>query len=206
MDSRTPAAPPKLDRATVLECALGIGEELGEAGLTMRTIARRLGVNQALLYMHFDDKQALLRALTRVANERLERWLADAIARHLAPGARLLHLCLALADFARVHPWLYDLAFDDASIAVGRPDRWQEHAFVVRVTVLLADATTERDPVLVARQLCVGIHGLATTLAACDPEPTFVERYVRALVDGLCGDLSAGWRSQRTYVPRFILP
>lgn len=187
MAAGTSTADTRAQRTMILECALEIGQQGGEQALTMRAIANRLGVNQAVLYSYFEDKAALVRELTRVASDRLESWLAEGTAPHVDAGERLFHLCLAQAEFARVHPWMYRLAFEDAHIAVGTPDGWQDHAFVVRATVLLADvfATSPAfDPVLVARQLCVAIHGLAMALASCEPEPTFIERYVRALVDG----------------------
>jgi AcrR family transcriptional regulator len=167
---------------------LRVGEELGQDGLTMRNIAKRLGVNQAALYGHFDDKATLLRELTAVALERLEHWLADAVASQLDPVERLFHLCVAEAEFARCHPWLYRLAFEESSVAAGLREAWTDHPFVLRAEVLLAHSVRTDppiDPVLTARQLCVAIHGLATALQQCRPEPTFVERYVRVLLDGL---------------------
>jgi AcrR family transcriptional regulator len=194
MNARTgPAPTQQVDRATVVACAIELGEQGGQGAITMRAIAKRLGVNQALLYHSFEDKSALTRALTRIAVERLDGWLAAGTARHLEPHDRLFHLCLALAEFAHVHPWQYELAFVDAQAAVGSRDAWQDHAFVVRATVLLADGAVDArpiDPILVARQLCVAIHGLAVTLATCTPEPTFLERYVRALIDGLAHPMS----------------
>lgn len=172
-------------RRAVLECALELGEELGEDGVTMRVIAKRMGWNPALLYQYFADKRELVRELQRVALDRLERWLADAVAHHVQPMSRLFHLCVGYADFACAHPWLYRLAFEDARVAVGTREHWQAHPFVLRATVLI-EPLTARDPVLVAQQLCVALHGLATTVEGRELEPAFVERYVESLVDGLC--------------------
>jgi AcrR family transcriptional regulator len=175
-------------RRAMLRCALALGEELGEAGVTMRTIAKRMGINQATIYLYFEDKSALMRELEREAKDRLDAWLADAVAPHVEPRARLLHLSIAEAEFARVHPWLYKIAFESARMAVQTDEHWQEHPFVLRVAVLLADVADRGVPdvVLLARQLCVAVHGLATTAIDSDPEPTFVERYVEAIVDGVC--------------------
>ena len=174
-------------RRTILDCALCVGEELGQDGLTMRNIAKRLGVNQATLYGHFEDKAAMLRELTALALERLEGWLADAVASQLDPLERLFHLCVAEAEFGRCHPWLYRLAFENG-VAGGLQDAWIDHPFVVRAEVLLGHSVRTDPPIdaaLTARQLCVAIHGLAGAVQHCEPEPTFVERYVRVLLDGL---------------------
>lgn len=197
--SVSPNLPPKIQpaelRRAIVDCALLVGEELGQDGLTMRNIAKRLGVNQAALYGHFDDKASLIRELSKVALDRLEAWLADAVASQLDPVERLFHLCVAEAEFARCHPWLYRLAFEHTSVTHGLRDAWTEHPFVLRAEVLLAHCVRTDPPVdavLTARQLCVAIHGLAAAVQQCEPEPTFVERYVRVLLDGLFSRRSVG--------------
>jgi AcrR family transcriptional regulator len=175
-------------RRTILDCALRVGEELGQEGLTMRNIAKRMGVNQAALYGHYEDKASMLRDLTKVASERLEKWLAHAVASQLEPLERLFQLCLAEAEFARIHPWLYQLAFENGVVGDGLRTAWDDHPFVVRAEVLLRHSVKSDPPVdaaLTARQLCVAIHGLAGAIQHCTPEPTFVECYIRVLLDGL---------------------
>ncbi len=173
-------------RRAVLACALELGEELGEDGVSMRLIAKRLGWNPAVLYVYFADKRELVRELERAAIERLDRWLADSVVRHLDPAARLVHLCIGYADFARYHPWLYGLAFEHARAAVDLHEHWQAHPFVLRATVLIDDIAGRSNPVLIARQLCVAMHGLATAVVRREFEPMFVERYVESIVEGLC--------------------
>jgi AcrR family transcriptional regulator len=56
--SRKPA--PKLDTRLVIDTALRLLNEVGLDGLTLRTIAKALGVQAPALYWHFDSKQALL--------------------------------------------------------------------------------------------------------------------------------------------------
>src|SRR5215204_242602 len=98
-------------RRVILDCALQLGDELGETGMTMRKLARRLGVNQALLYSGFEHKAELMRELGDIAVQRLDHWLAEA-STHEDPIPCLFDLCIAEAQFARRHPWLYRLAFD----------------------------------------------------------------------------------------------
>lgn len=53
----------KVDRARILDEALTLLNEVGVDGLTTRTLAARLGVQQPALYWHFRNKRALLDAM-----------------------------------------------------------------------------------------------------------------------------------------------
>ncbi|KAB1502526.1 helix-turn-helix transcriptional regulator [Corynebacterium sp. 320] len=53
----------QLHRALILETATDILREYGLADLTMRRLARQLGVAPGALYWHFSSKQALLGAI-----------------------------------------------------------------------------------------------------------------------------------------------
>lgn len=66
-------APPgrrRLDRASVVEAALRLLDEVGLEGLTTRRLAERLGVRSSSLYWHFQDKEELLDLLAdRIMSE-----------------------------------------------------------------------------------------------------------------------------------------
>ncbi|MET8899210.1 TetR/AcrR family transcriptional regulator [Streptomyces sp. NPDC127113] len=67
-ERRTP-----LDRRRVADTALGLLNEVGLDGLTLRAIARELDVKAPALYWHFKDKQALL---DEMATEMYRRMVA----------------------------------------------------------------------------------------------------------------------------------
>jgi TetR/AcrR family transcriptional regulator, tetracycline repressor protein len=62
-----------LDRETVLDTALRLIEEVGLDGLSLRRLAKELGVQAPALYWHFASKQDLLDHLAAAAVERVER-------------------------------------------------------------------------------------------------------------------------------------
>jgi TetR/AcrR family transcriptional regulator, tetracycline repressor protein len=78
----------KLDRAVVVSAAIGLLDEVGLDGLTLRGLARDLGVAAPALYWHFRDKQELLdhmvAAIADIGEERQhepgepwDEWLAE---------------------------------------------------------------------------------------------------------------------------------
>jgi len=61
-----------LDRETVLDTALRLIDEVGLDGLSLRRLAKELGVQAPALYWHFASKKDLLDHLVAAANERLQ--------------------------------------------------------------------------------------------------------------------------------------
>ena len=76
----------RLDRDLVIRTALGVADREGLDALTIRRLASELGVTPMALYWHFEDKQALLDALSdqlwfdardrarQVDREQLDEW------------------------------------------------------------------------------------------------------------------------------------
>jgi TetR/AcrR family tetracycline transcriptional repressor len=58
-----PQAEPALDQRQIVQAALGLLDEVGFDGLTMRNIAQKLGIKAASLYWHVRGKQELLSLL-----------------------------------------------------------------------------------------------------------------------------------------------
>jgi AcrR family transcriptional regulator len=56
-------------RAEILDLALGVMAEDGVAGLSMATVARRLGVKPPSLYKYFPSRRAVYDALFRIGQE-----------------------------------------------------------------------------------------------------------------------------------------
>jgi TetR/AcrR family transcriptional regulator, tetracycline repressor protein len=58
-----PRAEPALDQRQIVQAALGLLDEVGFDGLTMRSLAKKLGIQAASLYWHVRGKQDLLSLL-----------------------------------------------------------------------------------------------------------------------------------------------
>lgn len=99
--------PASIKRA-ILEVSLRLGTEMGEDGLTMRAIARELGVSATALYQHYESKAAILRQLRTRGMETLNTYLAPAF-EHADPVKRLRHNAVLYLRFSREHPWMYQL-------------------------------------------------------------------------------------------------
>jgi AcrR family transcriptional regulator len=120
---RRPAAPPPpaakptgryhhgdLRRALV-DTAVRVAEEEGVEALTLRALARRLGVSHAAPAHHFPDRLALLVAVAVEGFDRLADGMEAAAAAHPPGRARLVAAGEAYLRFALDHPALLQVMF-----------------------------------------------------------------------------------------------
>lgn len=120
-------------REGILRVSMQLGTELGADGLTMRSIAKRLGVSATALYQHFESKSAILRALRFEGLDRLHASLEPAFAAE-DPVERLHQQGIRYIRFAVDNPWLYSLLIDDEE------EDWNAMTQEERARVLRADA------------------------------------------------------------------
>jgi AcrR family transcriptional regulator len=183
------------------EALLEAGERALEAGgaqnLSLRELAREVGVSHAAPRRHFADRQALLDALALAGFERLGATLARAIA-DAGTGfdARLLGLAQAYVAFASDHPALVELMFASKHQA-GSPPQLAEaadRAFAPALAAVAegqaAGAVVAGDPERVAKVAFAAIHGLVALASngMLDddlPLASFLDEAVERLVDGL---------------------
>jgi AcrR family transcriptional regulator len=98
--------------------------EQGAASLSLRAIARELGVTPPALYRYFDGRDALLTALLIDAYGSLAEALEAAVAAR-APGdhaGRLVGLALAYREWALAQPQDYALIFSSAVAGYREPE------------------------------------------------------------------------------------
>ncbi len=163
--SRTPAG--DLREACVRE-ALSIVGESGLEALSLREVARRLGVSHQAPYKHFASRDHLLAELVGRAFEDFAAHL-DARARSDDPVLDFLHMGQAYLAYAQSHPLHYRLMFGaKLPDPAAHPEmmRRGQHAFSMLLAGArlmpnrLPDAPVELDALFAWS----AVHGLATLL------------------------------------------
>ncbi len=159
-------------RAALLESAERTLREKGVGSLSLRELARDVGVSHAAPGRHFKDKQALLNALALTGYDRLARALdaADDPALPLEP--RLTALARAYLGFATDNAELMDLMYARKH----DPEATEQMAAGVDRTVgglerVIADAQqrgeiVEDDPERLTLLAGATVHGLASFTAS----------------------------------------
>ena len=98
-------------RPALVEAAIILLETQGAEHISLRGIARAVGVSQAAPYSHFKDKDALLAAVAEIGFQRLALHMADTATGERSARARLTKLVSGYLDFAKTHPALFHLMF-----------------------------------------------------------------------------------------------
>src|SRR4051812_43954541 len=97
-------------RTDILDAAAALLDETGdEQAVTLRAVARKVGVSAPSIYRHFTDRQAILLALAQEAFAELADQLT--LATGTNPVTRLRAVCAAYLDFATTRQQRYQLMF-----------------------------------------------------------------------------------------------
>ncbi|OLF10841.1 TetR/AcrR family transcriptional regulator [Actinophytocola xanthii] len=180
-----PAAPPARPRnrrgeggrlrEEIVAAAVELLDENGDEGaITLRSVARRVGIAAPSIYRHFPDQPAIMLAVVQQAFAQLEAQLRTALdAADDDPRRRLFAVCHAYLRFAQDHPQRYRTMFGGVwmpalqGTSVTRSDVASLGDTCIR---LLTDALGEcvtaghaggTDPHADAVALWLGLHGLA---------------------------------------------
>ena len=181
-------APPKAYhhgnlREELVSQGLAIVEGEGLPALTMREIARRIGVTQTAPLHHFEGKAGLLAAIAALGFRMLFDDRMAALKYKRSPQDRLMAVLLAYVDFARAHPALFHLmhgpeipdkaAYAELNEAAIRSYSLLETA--VADYLLASDGSMERrrEATLAAWTAC---HGLAHIMTSPQNTPSYVLR------------------------------
>jgi AcrR family transcriptional regulator len=95
-----------LTREQIVEQAIAVMDAEGTAALTLRRLARELGVEAPALYWHFAGKDELCREIVRSVGEQLEVVSTT----RGTPRRRLEHHFAAVRDHWRAHPGVLELS------------------------------------------------------------------------------------------------
>ncbi|HLR31898.1 MAG TPA: TetR/AcrR family transcriptional regulator [Fodinibius sp.] len=83
----------------------------GYRNLSLRKIARSIGVSATSIYLHFDNKDNLVHALIDEAIEALNMRLEESVQSVSNPISQLKHLAYAYVQFALQHPRQYQIIY-----------------------------------------------------------------------------------------------
>jgi AcrR family transcriptional regulator len=186
-------------REEIIAAAVEILDEEGdERAITLRSVARRIGIAAPSIYPHFPDQPAIMLAVVRREFDRLTAVLrAAAETGGEDPRQRLLAVCHAYLDLAQTHPERYRTMFGGLWIApaLGESSITEEDlialgdgALETLVAVLgdcvTAGQATSTDLFNDAVALWLGLHGLAHQRAVTRAFPwpeDIAERIIGAL-------------------------
>ena len=182
-------------RSALLESAERTLREKGTSSLSLRELARDIGVSHAAPGRHFKDKQALLNALALAGYERLDQTLTAADAPTLPLQPRLTALARAYLGFATANAEILELMYTRKH----DPGASEQMAAAVDRTVgslerVIADAHRrgeigEVDPERLTLAIGAALHGVASFTAngMVTPDSAFatVEDLIHHLIHGL---------------------
>ncbi|MFE6931081.1 TetR/AcrR family transcriptional regulator [Streptomyces sp. NPDC057699] len=162
-------------RDDIVAAAVELLDEAGdERAITLRSVARKVGIAAPSIYPHFPDQPAIMLAVVRQEFSGLENSLRSILDETGdGPRRRLYAVCDAYLEFARLHPERYRTMFGGLWV----PDLGESSLTTQDLATLgmetmqiLVDAlgdcvaagqSTSTDPSADAVALWLGLHGLA---------------------------------------------
>jgi TetR/AcrR family transcriptional regulator len=112
---------PEESRAAILKAAVREFAEEGVAGARTEAIARSAGVNKALLYYYFKDKEAIYRAVLDQVFGGVRAAIHKALSQDLPPGEKLARYVCAHFDYIASNP-LYPRIVQAEFLGAGHGD------------------------------------------------------------------------------------
>jgi AcrR family transcriptional regulator len=203
-DEATPGGPPRVRnpqgqggrlRVELIAAADRILAETGDVeGLSLRAVARAVGIATPSIYLHFPDKRALVQAVLAERFAQLGEAVQAAVGAATSPGEQLLAGCLAYCRFATEHPNAYRVLFGRASSrSLGLPPPANSVEVGATTFAMLVEgvaacirsgAAPPGDPTRVATSLWTALHGIVTLRASLPrfPWPSLEQQVQDAIV------------------------
>ncbi|MEU8632153.1 TetR/AcrR family transcriptional regulator [Amycolatopsis sp. NPDC048633] len=131
----------------------------GERAVTLRAVARRIGIAPPSIYAHFPDQPAILLAVARCGFADLAARLRSTAAAVEEPRQRLHAVCRTYLEYARHHPQRYRVMFGDLWTTQGTEAM---RVLTDSLTACVASGhAIGKDPATDTIVLWLGLHGLA---------------------------------------------
>lgn len=162
-------------RDDIIEAARRLLERAGtRESVTLRAIAREIGIAAPSIYRHFADREAIVQAVEAMTYEELERAIEAATATSSDSVDRLVAGCLAYVDFSLENPGRYRILFNQLE---GAPEPESvlcvdaQDLVGMKTFQLLVDGVTEciasgrsqsTDPFSDSTNIWTALHGMVT--------------------------------------------
>ncbi len=195
-------------RVDLIEAAARLLESSGDARvLTLRGVAREVGVATPSIYRHFSGKNELVEAVVADRFRQLDDALQHAVTGVSDPGEALRACCDAYCRFGLEYPGHYQVLFG-ATLSLdpsARPEELPgERVFgrlVAAVQACLdAGEASQGDAFAVAVNVWVALHGIVSLRTS---RPSFAWPPVEALIEAaLSGQAALAAASRRTMTER----
>ncbi len=186
-------------RRAILDRTRRMLVEVGYNNLSMRKIARSVGCSATSIYLHFENKDALLHALIDEGMEQLNASLQEVAASHTDPAERLEALSRSYVDFGLENPEYYEVMFmlhpERMARYPAEKYRRARRNLELFAEALGAGADAEQfdvaDPAVAASVLWAALHGAVALLLAQRVDvrferDAFAETVVRHAIAGFC--------------------
>lgn len=155
------------DRLTAVATGLYIRE--GEAGLSLRALARAAGVSRTTPYGYFADRDDIIDSIRAAGLDRLTARTAAALAAAPDPLAQMRALGWEVVCFARDEPAIYRLIFSRPVFTpTARPalaaavERFRKISHPPLATAIRRGLVRTRDATALRRATWAAFHGLVT--------------------------------------------
>ncbi|WP_204815064.1 TetR/AcrR family transcriptional regulator [Mycobacterium riyadhense] len=199
--SRAPRGSGDLLRHEILDAATELLLETGQArAVSIRSVAQRVGVTPPSIYLHFEDKDALLDAVCAHYLARLDQAMEQVASAGQQSTVDVLRAQgLAYVRFAVQTPELYRLATmgewrSGSNVDIALDSSAFKHMRASVQTLMDEGVYRSDDPTTIALELWTAAHGVAALLIAKPHLPfgdvdAFADRVLGAV---LCGHMVAG--------------
>ena len=176
-------------KRALTQAALGLVQEKGPKGFTLREVARRAGVSAAAPYRHFADKAELLAAAATQGFIQLHETLSATAAKTADPAKQALAMGRTYVRWAVTHPDYYQVMFGSELDKNDKPDLLSAgaRAFgdLLDVIVRCQDAglLPAGDPREIAGPVWSLLHGIATLTIGGDFKHVGIRENPQALAE-----------------------